>query len=141
MWERLAGDPKLLPAHVNEAMRLYPAVPRQVKILFEDMVIGGEAFAVGEIVVPNLSAAGRDPNVFPNPDSVDLNRSEPTYDIGFGHGTHYCLGHALAHAELMDGMTMLTRRLTEVAVDGPLEIAATGVIAGIEKLPIRYAAR
>ncbi|HEY3658394.1 MAG TPA: hypothetical protein VGL34_25780 [Steroidobacteraceae bacterium] len=37
VWERLGGDPRLLPAHVNEAMRLYPAVPRQVKILFEDM--------------------------------------------------------------------------------------------------------
>lgn len=141
VWEELAAKPELVPALVNEAMRLYPATPRQIKILLEDMTIGGERFKAGEVVAPNMGAAGRDPAVFPAPDKVDLHRAEPLYDIGFGYGTHYCLGHALAKAELVDGMTILTQRLTDVAIDGPMEMKPTGVIAGLEVLPIRFRAR
>ncbi len=141
VWEELAAEPKLVPALVNEAMRLYPATPRQIKILLEDMEIGGEQFTAGEVVAPNMGAAGRDPAVFPHPDRVDLHRAEPLYDIGFGYGAHFCLGHALAKAELVDGMTILTRRLTEVVIDGPMEMKPTGVIAGLEVLPIRYRVR
>lgn len=141
LWETLAARPDLVPALVNEALRLYPATPRQIKILLEDMTIGGEPFREGEVIAPNMGAAGRDPSVFANPDRADLFRAEPLYDIGFGYGAHYCLGHALAKSELVEGMTVLTRRFTDVAIDGPIAMKTTGVIAGLEDLPLRYRPR
>jgi cytochrome P450 len=141
IWEQLAAEPQRVPAAVNEGMRIYGATPRQVKVLVEDMTIGGERFAAGDVIIPNMTAAGRDPVAFPDPDKLDLDRPEPLYDIGFGYGTHYCLGHALAKAELHDGMTLLTQRLTDVAIDGPMQMKPTGVIAGLEQLPLRYSAR
>lgn len=140
-WDYLADHPQLVSAAVNEAMRLYPAVPRQVKILTTDLDIAGHLFPAGEIIVLSLAAAGRDPSAFHESDRFDLYRPDPWYDIGFGHGAHYCLGIALAKAEINAALTVLTRHLTEVELDGEIQVKAAGVICGPDSLPIRFRAR
>jgi cytochrome P450 family 103 len=126
---------------VTESMRLYPAVPRQVKILDADIEIAGRLFQAGDIVVLSLVAGGRDPSSFAQPDRFDLHRPEPWYDIGFGHGGHYCLGIALAKAEMNAALTVLTRRLTDVEFDGEIQIKAAGVICGPDSMPLRFRTR
>ncbi|MBF6451127.1 cytochrome P450 [Nocardia elegans] len=137
-WETLRADQRLIPAAVNEAMRLYPATPRQVKVAREPVTVEGIEFEPGQTVTLNISAAGRDPLAFSDPDRFDLARPAPLFDIGFGYGGHYCLGHAVAKAEMEEGLKVLTRRWRDVRIDGDVELAAGGVIAGPEVVPLRY---
>jgi cytochrome P450 len=139
-WERVHADKSLIAPSVDEAMRLYPATPRQVKVALEPFEMGGWRFQEGDVIVPNMSAAGRDPKVFDNPDAFVIGRPAPQ-TIWFGFGNHHCLGHMLARTEMEVALELLTDRLTDVAIDGPIEMKPTGVIAGIEQLPIRFKRR
>jgi len=111
------------------------------RVALEPLDIAGEGFAPGDVVILNLSGAGRDPKFFPDPDRFSLERKPPKYDLGFGYGAHYCLGNALAKAEMVEALTVLTRRLRNVELTGPVEVKPTGVICGPEVVPIRFEAR
>ena len=95
----------------------------------------------GDVVSLNLSAAGRDPEVFDEPASLRCPRSDPAYDIGFGFGRYACIGQTLARTEMAEAIAMLTSRLTEVQLtDEPL-LKPTGVVAGFDSIPVRFRAR
>jgi cytochrome P450 len=139
-WERLHDEPGLIPVAVAEAMRIYPATPRQIRVVQEPLTLDGVDLEVGDVVTINMSAAGRDPNVFATPDAMVFDRGEPKYDIGFGYGQRYCLGFAVARAELELGMSVLTQRLTDVELNA-VEVSPTGVIAGPESVRISFRER
>lgn len=140
LWERVAAEPALITGAVNEAMRIHPATPRQVRVVREDLELDGVPLRAGDVVLLNLTAAGRDPAVFDRPDQPNLERTE-AYDIGFGFGAHYCLGFAVAKAEMEVALEVLPNRLTDVALTAPPEIDPRGVIAGIDSMPVSYRAR
>jgi len=60
--------------------------------------VGVVTIAAGEIVLPGLTAAGRDRGRFTEPERLDLDRTE-TGHVAFGHGIHHCLGAPLARLE------------------------------------------
>ncbi|WP_166908728.1 cytochrome P450 [Mycobacterium sp. DL440] len=137
-WETLRDEPELISPAINESLRLYPATPRQVKVVQHPMTVEGIDFSPGETVTLNITGAGRDPAHFREPDRFNCHRKSPLFDIGFGYGGHYCLGHAVAKAEMEEGLAVLTRRWRNVRLDGPVDVTAGGVIAGPENVPIRY---
>ncbi|HEY3696810.1 cytochrome P450 [Phenylobacterium sp.] len=139
-WERVHQDNALIAPAVNEAMRLYPATPRQVKVALEPFEMGGHRFQSDDVIVPNMSAAGRDPRKFQDPDRFIIGR-DPQQTVFFGFGNHHCLGHMLARTEMEVALKLLTDRLADVAVDGPIEMKPTGVIAGVETLPLTFRRR
>jgi cytochrome P450 len=139
-WERVHADNTLIAPAVNEAMRLYPATPRQVKVALTPLEIGGWQFQADDVIVPNMSAAGRDPKKFTDPDKFIIDR-DPQQTVFFGFGNHHCLGHMLARTEMEVALKLLTDRLTDVRIDGAIEMKPTGVIAGIEKLPLTFRKR
>lgn len=140
LWERVAADPKLIPKVIAEGMRIRPATPRQVRVVAEDLVLDDVPLNTGDIVMINMTAAGRDPAVFDRPDEIDIDRTED-YDIGFGYGGHYCLGFAVARAEMEIALEVLTQRIKDVRLTAPPEVDPRGVIAGIESMPISYRSR
>ncbi len=140
-WERLAAAQEHVPSAVVESMRMYPATPRQPRVVLEPVEIEGRAFTPGDLVTLNLTGAGRDPAVFAEPDRFLLDRPGPRYDIGFGYGAHYCLGFAVAKAEMEEGLALLLSRLRDLALDGAVEVKPGSVIASPEVVPVRYEAR
>lgn len=93
--EELAGDPTLLPAFVEEVLRLHPPThmaERQTASAFD---LAGAAIPAGAAVRLCLTAANRDPAVFDEPDRLDLRRKQGT-SLSFGDGPHACMGAALA---------------------------------------------
>jgi hypothetical protein len=60
--------------------------------------LDGQRIAAGDRVFPVIAAANRDPDVFANPDAIDLGRN-PNRHLTFGFGTHFCLGAPLARME------------------------------------------
>jgi cytochrome P450 len=88
----------------------------------------------GSTILAGLSAANRDPAVFANPDSFDIDR--PTKgQLGFGFGQHFCLGAPLARAELVVAVEVLLERLPSLRlVEEPRFVGC--VIRGPERLRV-----
>jgi cytochrome P450 len=92
----LRADPGLAPGAVEEIMRYDGPVENSlVRMALEDVEVAGTVVRKGEGVVAMMSAANRDPRVFPEPKRFDIKRRDAT-QLGFGHGVHFCLGAPLA---------------------------------------------
>ncbi len=96
----LRDDPSLVPAAVEEGLRLMPPVLFLIRSTTERMAMGGVEIAEGERVVAATAAANRDAELYPDPDSFRLDRCEPPPHLAFGLGSHFCVGSALARMEI-----------------------------------------
>jgi cytochrome P450 len=139
-WDDLAADPGAIPDVISESVRLHPGTPRQMRVVHEALEVDGYRLEPGSVVSLNLSAAGRDPEVFDDPASFRCPR-QPGYDIGFGFGRHVCIGQQFARAEMAEGIAVLTARLTDVRLSGEPGLKPTGVVAGYESLPVTFRIR
>lgn len=97
--------------HIVEELLRYTTVVQSsdVRTALEDVEVGGCVIKAFETVVVSLSAANRDPLVFPEPDRVDLTR-QASKELAFGYGIHQCLGQHLARLELQVALTGLAHR-------------------------------
>ncbi|GAB2622339.1 cytochrome P450 [Streptomyces capparidis] len=116
----LRAEPALMPRAVEELLRFIPqrngvGLPR---VATEDLVIGGRPVAAGEAVHVSYLAANRDPEVFTDPDRLDLTRDEAPH-LAFGHGIHYCLGSALTRVQATVILTRLLAALPDFRLAVP----------------------
>ncbi|MCC2276614.1 cytochrome P450 [Streptomyces sp. ET3-23] len=119
--ERLRSEPGLMPAAVEELMRLDSAFELTTwRFLAEDAELHGTRVPAGDSVIVSLCAANRDPERFPDPDTLDLDRQQGPH-LGFGHGIHFCPGAALARIELQVAIGTLIRRLPGLRLAVPEE--------------------
>lgn len=108
--QRLADDPTLIPAAVEELFRWetpVPGVPRKLK---QDVTLGGMEMKEGEVVMLLLGAANLDERQFSAVDQVDFDR-EKNRHIAFGGGPHRCLGSHLARMEMRVALEEWHRRI------------------------------
>ena len=112
---RVAADPSLLPALVEECLRYDPSVTATTRRARDDTAVAGTPIAAGDRLILSISGANRDPARFPDPDRFDIDRlnNEP---LAFGGGIHYCLGAALARAEAQIVFGTLLRRYPKLAL-------------------------
>ena len=82
-------------------------------VLEPGVEIAGRPMTVGDDVVMLFGSAQRDPRRFDRPDRLDVARGDPTH-IGFGGGTHFCVGAPLARAELAVAFADLVRCFPEM---------------------------
>jgi cytochrome P450 len=138
-WSLLAERPELAPRAVEESMRYLGAVRATVRFASEDVVYRDVLFPQGTIVSTSLAGANRDPAVWEQPNEFDITQERGTAQMTFGSGIHFCLGAALARAELQEALPLLARRLPGLARTGPVEWKpATFGIWGPAKLPLRF---
>lgn len=95
---RLRADPDLIRFAVEELLRYDSPVQATFRIAREETSIGDVPIGRGERVTVVLGAANRDPAQFPEPDRLDLGRTDRRH-LAFAHGPHFCLGAALARLE------------------------------------------
>lgn len=112
----LTSRPELLDGAVDELLRysrLFSAVlPR---VATEEVSLGDTVIRPGEVVVPLISVANRDPAAFDEPNRFDITRTGPAPHTAFGHGPHFCLGAQLARLELRIALGELWRRFPALA--------------------------
>jgi cytochrome P450 len=138
-WELLAQRPELAPRAVEESMRYLGAVRATVRFASEDVVYRDVLFPQGTIVSTSLAGANRDPEVWEQPDEFDITQERGTAQMTFGSGIHFCLGAALARAELQEALPLLAQRMPGLARTGPVEWKPANFgIWGPAKLPIRF---
>jgi cytochrome P450 len=139
-WQRLADDPECAPGAVEELMRFAGAVRGTGRFASEDIVYRDVLFPEGTVMNVALAIANRDAAVFDDPDVLDITKAiagQP--QLTFGSGIHYCLGAALARAELQEALPLLARRLPNMRLDGDVVWKPPTVgIFGPESIPIRF---
>ncbi len=135
-WRRLAEDPGIAANAVEEVLRYEPAGSGSPRVATEDLRLHDLDVKAGTIALPSGPAANRDPAVYPDPDRFDIARQHREPQLTFGGGEHYCLGAALARAELQEALPILARRLGPLEAAGPIEWRRQALIRGPERLPI-----
>ncbi|MGK4584099.1 cytochrome P450 family protein [Kitasatospora sp. HPMI-4] len=139
--DRLRREPALLPRAVEELLRYDGAFELTTWRFFaEDSELHGTRIPAGDSVIVSLCAANRDPEQFPEADTLDFDRT-PNSHLSFGHGIHFCPGAALARAELQIALGTLLTRLPGLrpAEDGAAIEWIPAVLArGVNRLPVVY---
>lgn len=108
--EAVRRKPDLIPAAIEESLRLEPAAARVDRYTTRPVTVAGVSIPAGELVIVSLSAANRDPAVFEDPDSFDLTRPNAHRQLAFAAGPHYCLGAQLARLETQVAIGELLNR-------------------------------
>ena len=115
--QRLASDPRLWPAAVQEGLRWIPPVGYADRWASVDTPLGGTQIARGDYLVPVIASANRDPAAFPDPDRFDVGRGDNRQNLSFGKGIHMCLGVNLARLQGTVALRALFERLPGLRLD------------------------
>jgi cytochrome P450 len=139
-WTLLAARPELAPRAVEEAMRFFGAVRGTARFASCDIEYRGVLFPAGTFMSVGMAEANRDGSVFADPERFDITSAAPEQpQLTFGSGIHYCLGAALARAELQEALPLLARRMPKLTVDGEITWKPDGVgIFGPARMPIAF---
>jgi cytochrome P450 len=113
-------------------------VQRTARIPSEDIVIGGRTIAKGQMVMPFIGAADRDPAQFPDPDRLDI-RHQPNRHLAFATGIHACAGMSLARMEAQVAIGKLLARFSMIERDGAFVRGGRARFRGFLRYPVRVA--
>jgi cytochrome P450 len=135
----LRENPALIANAIEELLRYDSSVQLTGRTALEDVAVGGVDVAKGESVLCLLGAANRDPAVYPDPDRLDITRSN-IRPMSFGGGIHFCLGAQLARIEGEIAIATLLRRLPGLQLDDAErpDWRHTFVLRGLNRLPARW---
>jgi cytochrome P450 len=115
-------QPALLPAIVEESLRLEPAAAAVDRYATVDTELGGTKIIAGELVRISIAAANRDPETFADPDRFDPLRPNAGRHLAFASGPHVCVGMHLARLEAQAALAALLERLPGLRLAAPVEI-------------------
>ncbi len=134
--QKLLDDPSLIDSAVDEIVRFVAPVLSFHRTVTEAHTYKGVDFVEGDRILMLYQSANRDETVFDDPDAFDIER-HPNPHLGFGIGTHYCLGANLAKAELRVVFEELFKRLPDIRVadDAPLDRGDSSLVISIAHLP------
>ncbi|MFD8911502.1 cytochrome P450 [Streptomyces sp. NPDC059575] len=137
--DRLRKNPDEIPAALDELLRFdSPVSTATFRYATRPVTLGGTDIPVGTPVLVALGAANRDPQRFPSPDRLDLDR-DATAQLGFGHGIHRCVGAPLAKAEAEIALRAVLTRYPGIRLAVPpdrLNWRHTRLVRGLASLPV-----
>ena len=132
----LVADRSLLPAAVEELVRVEPPGIQAARYVTRDVTYYGQTVPAGSAMLMLIGAANRDHRRFPpDGDAFDVHRPAKQH-LGFGVGTHYCLGNALARLEGRVALDEILNRFPEWEVDlSAAELSPSSAVRGWESMP------
>ncbi|MEU2210565.1 cytochrome P450 [Streptomyces hygroscopicus] len=138
---RDTDDPALVSSAVEELLRyLHITHNGRRRVATEDIEIAGEVIRAGEGLILANDIANRDPEVFAEPDRLDIRRDARRH-VAFGFGVHQCLGQPLARMELQVVYGTLYRRIPTLRPATELEripFKHDGSVYGVYELPVTW---
>ncbi|CAB4859006.1 unannotated protein [freshwater metagenome] len=137
--EDLLEHPDLIPAAVDEMAR-YDA-PAQIisRLIVEPTVVGDISCEPGTLLALVLASGNRDERAYGDPDEFDIRREGPV-NLSFGHGSHFCVGTALARLEAIEYFTMLLPRLRGARIlNEPIPWRPTPAFRTPDELVVQFA--
>lgn len=133
---QLSGNSVLLPEAVEEFLRFEPPFHRILRVAAADTECAGIPVRKGDTILLLLGAANRDPEQFPEPDTLNPRRS-PNKHVAFGYGIHHCLGAGLARLEAPEALRQLLLRFPNFRSDETAPEWHDGMVRAIRSLEIK----
>ncbi|WP_246259061.1 cytochrome P450 [Streptomyces typhae] len=135
----LRAHPEAMPMAVDEFLRYEsPVSMATLRFTKEPVTVDGVEIPADELVLVSLGAANRDPDRFPEPDRLILERNDPGH-LAFGQGPHRCLGAFLGKLESEVALCGLLDRFPHIepaADEKTLPWRNTIMLRGLESLPV-----
>jgi cytochrome P450 len=135
-WARLREEPAQIPAAVEELIRYDSPVQITSRIATEDIEIGTVVIPKGASTLLALGGANRDPDVFEQPDRLNIDRPNASRHLSFSFGIHHCLGAALARLEARVALEEITQRYPTLRLVGAPTRRPLLVLRGFETVPV-----
>jgi pimeloyl-[acyl-carrier protein] synthase len=136
--EQLRNDSRLIPSAVEELLRFESPSQHTGRIAKEDVEIDGRPIRKGQAVMAIMAAANRDPDRFPDPDTLLLERADNKH-LAFGWSNHFCFGAPLARMEGQIAFETLLRHLPGLQLaPGPLTWRSNSGLRGLTALPVTF---
>lgn len=111
----LQADPARIPDALEELLRYETPAPSLGRTLSRDLELHGCTLRKGDRALLLISAANRDPRVFPDPDRFDIERDSSSH-LSFGFGIHFCMGASLARLEARVALEEILVRIPDYRV-------------------------
>ncbi len=136
---RLRESPDLLPSAIEEVLRYRSPLQWLMRTPRRPVELHGQTIPAGQLVLPVVGSANRDPKQFAHADRFDITR-DPNSHLAFGNGIHSCLGAPLARLEARIALGDLLARVGEfeLVCDGPWQPRQALNVHGPASLPIRF---
>src|SRR6266851_4278062 len=136
--EQLRDNPSKIPAAVEELLRYVSPVHMLARRTLQEVTIRDVTIPKDNAVYLLVGAANRDPEKFPDPEKLDINRPA-VRSLGFGYGIHFCIGAALARMESQVAFESIIRRLPaiQMTVETP-EFRPNYSLRGLKSLPVAF---
>jgi cytochrome P450 len=137
----LRQSPELAGGAVEEILRYDGPIKILQRWNTEDQEMRGRTIRAGDRVFTVLAGANRDPERFPDPESIDITRS-PNRHVAFGRGVHSCIGAQLSRIEGRVAVARIFDRLPGLTVpDQELEYVPTVAARALRELRVEHDAR
>ena len=150
MQRQLRADPSLIPAFIEEMLRLEGSTKMTARLAVRKTKIGDREVPAGKRVFVGLAAANRDPRRWDDPAEFKLNRPRIKEHLAFGRGAHTCAGAPLARVEVRVLLERFLAHTSAIALNekhhGPpgcrqLDYEASFIIRGLERLHLTLTPR
>jgi len=137
--KRLRNDSSLVPSALEELLRYESPSQHTARLAPDDVELGGKQIRKRQAVIAVMGAANRDPERFPDPDRLDIERPDNRH-VAFGWAAHFCFGAHLARLEGQIAVSTLLQRLPDLELDTnvpPVWRHNLG-LRGLTALPVRF---
>lgn len=137
--QRLIAEPELLSKAREEFVRFFAPQHGVARNVTRETELAGAHLKAGDRIYMPWGAANRDPDVFENPDKVDLSRF-PNRHIGFGAGMHRCIGSFLARVMFEEMLKAVFDRMPDYRIDAEhaVKYRSIGTINGWMNMPASF---
>jgi len=134
----LAADPRLALDAFNETLRYDMPTQTMMRVLRRDRELHGVRMRAGRPVIFLFPSGNRDRREFLEPDRFWIQRRAPRM-LGFGAGTHACLGVHIARLEGRVALEEVLAAMPTYEIDeAGVERYRTEFVRGISRLPVRF---
>lgn len=145
--QELRGDRSLIPAFIEETLRMESPVKTAFRLACKSTSLGGVDIPAGTTVMVSPAAVNRDPRRFEDPHEFRLDRANVREQIAFARGVHTCPGAPLARVEGRVSLERILDRMADMRVNeaehGPVgnrrySYAPTYIMRGLTELHIQF---
>ena len=135
-YEKLRGNPELIPNMVAEIIRWQTPLAHMRRTALEDVELRGKTIKKGDKVVMWYISGNRDESVFDDANKLIIDRRNARQHVSFGFGIHRCMGNRLAEMQLRVLWEEISKRFHQVEVVGEPQRVISNFVKGYSHLPV-----
>lgn len=132
----LLANPELIGSAIEELLRFESPLQLNNRVSTAPLLLGGRVWPAGTFITLGIAAANRDPDVFTQPDRLDLAR-RPNPHLAFGQGAHACAGMNVARLEARIAIARLLARYPSLRADGAAQRDPRVRFRGLRRLTVQ----